>query len=55
MTAIAKSAKRQSAAKICCGWEEPAICVCYQNKSEWEVFPAKKWMNSLETLLDFGL
>ena len=28
MTAIAKSAKRHPAAKKCCGWEEPAICVC---------------------------
>ena len=25
MTAIAKSAKVHSAAKKCCGWEEPAI------------------------------
>ena len=27
MTAIAKSAKRHPAAKKCCGWEEPAICI----------------------------
>ena len=26
MTAIAKSAKTDPAAKKCCGWEEPAIC-----------------------------
>ena len=27
MTAIAKSTKTHTAAKKCCGWEEPAICV----------------------------
>ena len=29
MTAIEKSAKIHPAAKKCCGWEEPAICVKY--------------------------
>ena len=28
MTAIAKSAKPHPPAKKCCGWEEPAICLC---------------------------
>ena len=27
MTSIAKSANTHSAAKTCCGWEEPAICL----------------------------
>ena len=43
MRAITKSAKRNPAAKKCCGWEEPAICPC-------NIFPS---LNSMEYLCGY--
>ena len=49
MTVITKSAKRHPAAKKCCGWEKPAICII----APWESFLAIfKW--SIEQEHFFG-